>query len=79
MVDKSGPATFVQPAPTAGRGPSIQDLVRADIDARCAEGVRRYGTLLHAHDGRDTLVDAYQEAMDLAIYLRKAIYERDGR
>jgi hypothetical protein len=27
---------------------------------------------------KSALVDAYQEALDLAVYLRQAIYERDG-
>lgn len=29
-----------------------------------------------AHNGRDALVDAYQEALDLTMYLRQAIEER---
>ena len=41
-------------------------------------GIVRYGTPLQAHNGRDALVDAYQEALDLAVYLRQAIYERDN-
>lgn len=31
---------------------------------------------LQAHNGRDPLVDAYQEALDLVVYLRQAIEER---
>ena len=59
--------------------PAIQDLVIAEIEARKAVGLKRYGQLLKAHDGRDALQDAYEEAMDLTIYLRKCIYERDGK
>lgn len=55
------------------------DLVMADMQARDAMGAAKYGQRLAAHDGRDALRDAYQEALDLAVYLRKAMYERDGR
>jgi hypothetical protein len=41
-------------------------------------GRRKYGTALEANNGRDALMDAYQEALDLAMYLRQAIAERDG-
>jgi hypothetical protein len=29
-----------------------------------------------AHDGRDSLREAYEEALDLVVYLRKALAER---
>lgn len=43
---------------------------------RDQEGRRKYGTPLQAGNGRDALVDAYQEALDLCVYLRQAIAER---
>ena len=46
---------------------------------RDRQGQQRYGTRLRGHNGRDPLVDAYQEALDLCVYLRQAIYERDHR
>jgi hypothetical protein len=66
-----------QPLPTKNDGPAMQDLVIADIEARKAVGLARYGTLLQAHNGRDFLRDAYEESMDLTLYLRGLIYERD--
>lgn len=60
-----------QPAPD-----SVWALVIADMAQRDAEGVRKYQRPLQSHDGRDTLWDAYEEALDLAVYLRKAILER---
>lgn len=66
-------------APAHGTGPVIHDLVMQDIADRGAFGVSKYGTPLQAHNGRDALIDAYQEALDLAAYLRQAIYERDGK
>lgn len=70
-----------QPEPTASRsgGPPVWDLVMIDMANRDAEGVRKYGRPLQPHNGRDAIADAYQEALDLCVYLRQAIYERDGR
>lgn len=68
-----------QPPPAASVAPAVWPLVVADMAQRDRVGRERYGTPLRAHNGRDALVDAYQEALDLAVYLRQAIYERDGR
>lgn len=68
-----------QPSPKANDLPAVWDLVVADMRARDAEGRRKYGVPLQPNNGRDVLVDAYQEALDLCVYLRQAIYERDGR
>lgn len=68
-----------QPLPTTNDHPCIQDLVIADMDARKAVGLRRYGTTLQPFNGRDALRDAYEEALDLAVYLRQAIFERDEK
>lgn len=66
-----------QPMPTPNGGTSIQALVRADLDTREQVGIQRYGTPLQAFNGRDALRDAYEEALDLACYLRQAIAERE--
>ena len=69
-----------QPLPTAPKeeSTSMQDMVIADIEDRKALGIQRYGTLLHPHNGRDMLQDAYEEALDLCVYLRGCIAERDA-
>lgn len=36
----------------------------------------KYGTPLQANNGRNPLIDAYQEALDLCVYLRQEIEER---
>jgi hypothetical protein len=64
-----------QPPPT-GNGTPILELVAADLRARSEVGTRKYGTILRANNGRDALMDAYQEALDLCMYLRQAIEER---
>lgn len=65
-----------QPAPQPNDRPSIQSLVRQDLEEREQVGIQRYGTPLQPHNGRDALVDAYQEALDLACYIRQEIQER---
>jgi hypothetical protein len=67
-----------QPMPTPNDKPSIQSMVRHDLEERERVGVQRYGTPLQAGNGRDALRDAYEEALDLACYLKQAIVERDG-
>lgn len=67
-----------QPMPTPNESPSVQSMVIADMQARIEVGIQRYGTPLQPHNGRDALRDAYEEALDLATYLRQAIAERDG-
>jgi hypothetical protein len=61
-----------QPLPAVNDSPDIQSMVVADIIQRRQVGIERYGTALQAHNGRDMLRDAYEEALDLAIYLRGA-------
>lgn len=48
----------------------------ADIQERQQVGLERYGTPLQTHNGRDALTDAYQEALDLVVYLKQAILEK---
>ena len=57
--------------------PHIWDLVISDMKERDLIGAAKYRTNLQPFNGRDALVDAYQESLDLAVYLRQAIYERD--
>lgn len=56
--------------------PFIQDALIADIEKRRALGIERYGTALQPFNGRDALVDAYEESLDLATYLKQVLVER---
>lgn len=67
-----------QPRPQ-GTGVDIATLVHSDIEARVEYGVTYYGERLTSHNGRDALADAYQEALDLVMYLRQVLHERDGQ
>jgi len=68
-----------QPPPIHNDQPAIWDLVKKDIADRDQVGVERYGTRLQPFNGRDALIDAYQEALDLVVYLRQALYEKHGK
>ena len=69
-------AAMRQPEPTLGNV-DVADYVLADIEARVKVGFERYGTKLQTNNGRDALWDAYQEAIDLVMYLRQEILERN--
>lgn len=77
-------AVTPQPAPSAGEGAevwpliysnvnlAIPDWLAADMLARHEAGVAKYGTPLRVWNGRDAVVDAYQEALDLLVYAQQA-------
>ena len=56
---------------------SIIDTLIADLRERDGFGRRKYGGPLLPFDGRRTLQDAYEEALDLAVYIRKEMVERE--
>lgn len=68
-----------EPMSIPNDNPAIWDLVEYDIRERDKLGTFKYKTRLQGFNGRDALKDAYQEALDLSVYLRQAIYERDGK
>jgi hypothetical protein len=53
----------------------LPGVVVADMRARDGIGLLRYGVRLQPRNGRDALSDAYQEALDLAVYLRQGVLE----
>lgn len=78
MSDVRDPATDQQ-LPVVNDNKFIQDLVIKDIEERKQLGIRKYGTALQANNGRDMLLDAYEEALDLCIYLRGCLEERSQK
>ena len=74
MLDSN--AATPQPAPHSGKL-TVIDYVLADMAERAAAGVIKHGMPLQTDNGRDAMWDAYQEALDLCVYLRQAILERD--
>lgn len=75
---KAGREGDSQPMPVINDRPDIQGLVIEDVIARRELGIMRYGTPLQPGNGRDALVDAYEEALDLCMYLKQAIVERES-
>lgn len=77
-VNDDGPDVESQPDPKPNQSRPVWDMVIEDMRARDQVGRKRYGTPLQAGNGRDALRDAYEESLDLCVYLRQAIAERDG-
>lgn len=69
---------FGEPDPIPNTEPAVWELVQRDMMARNGFGIAKYGTPLQPNNGRNALKDAYEEALDLCVYLRQALYERDG-
>ena len=65
-----------QPPPVPTQSRPVWELVIEDMQARDHIGRELYGIPLQCHNGRDALIDAYQEALDLCVYLRQVIEER---
>lgn len=76
---KSKSLNLAEPKPTKNTNPAVWDLVITDMQERDQFGMKKYNTRLQPFNGRDPLVDAYQEVLDLAVYLRQAIFERTGK
>ena len=53
----------------------IGELITRDIQARIDLGKQKYGTVLQSHNGRDALMDSYQESIDLCMYLKQVSVE----
>jgi hypothetical protein len=64
-----------QVAPVPNNYPSCHDLVVADMEERKMFGFGKYGSLLQPRNGRSFLRDAYEEVLDLAVYLRGKLEE----
>lgn len=72
-------ATSVQNKPTQNSDSDIATLVQQDIEARAIVGKDKYGSRLTPYNGRSALIDAYQEVLDLAMYLRQLIEEENQK
>lgn len=56
---------------------SVTDAVILDLENRRVMGVVKYGDELKTENGRNALIDAYQEALDLCLYLKQALMEAE--
>lgn len=71
-------ASGEQPAPAPNHRPPVWEAVIAEMHARDKLGRKRYGTPLQPFNGRDALRDAFEEALDLVVYLKQAMIERSS-
>jgi hypothetical protein len=58
----------------------IVEAVRQDLLDRSEVGIRKYGVTLERNDIdlRGWLAHAYQEALDMALYIKRAMKELDS-
>ena len=71
------PALYEQPSPSSDK-PDLWPLVIKDMEDRDKLGKAKYGVALRPHNGRNALIDAYQEVLDLSVYLRQEIEEQQS-
>lgn len=69
-------ANTPQPPPRLGNATPTMALVRADLEERALMGLAKYGTPHQADNGRDHLIDLYQELLDACVYARAEIERR---
>ena len=74
---QKNPALYMQPAP-ASNEQDLWPLVIKDMEDRDKLGKAKYGIALRPHNGRNALIDAYQEVLDLSVYLRQEIEEQQS-
>lgn len=68
-----------QPLPVASTAPFSHDLVCLDMAERKRVGISRYGVAHQPFNGRNTLLDLYEELLDACCYLRALLYEKEGK
>jgi hypothetical protein len=64
-----------QPLPIGNDRPSMHDEMAKDLEARKQLGIKRYGQPLQPLNGREAVQDAYEESLDMSVYLRQLKYE----
>lgn len=55
---------------------SVTDRVIQDLIKRREFGVKKYGGELKTHNGRQTKIDKYQEALDYTLYCKQDLMEQ---
>lgn len=49
----------------------------ADMEARRLFGIAKYGVPVQLNNGRNHLIDLYQELLDAAVYIKQEILKRE--
>jgi hypothetical protein len=72
-------SNFGEPSPIPNSSRPVWEIVIEDMFQRNEFGKTKYGVALQANNGRNALKDAYEEVLDLAVYLKQRIIEDDNR
>ena len=67
-----------EPAPT-GTGKKVIDEVVMDLKARSCMGEKKYGTPLRTFNGRNAMIDLYQELLDCVMYAKQVLMEMEDK
>ena len=70
---------FGEPSPIPNSSRPVWEVVIEDMFNRNEFGKAKYGTPLQANNGRNALKDAYEEVLDLAVYLKQRIIEDEQK
>ena len=68
-----------QNPPPNNIGEEIVPMVIADLEGRKALGEKKYKEVLRVENGRDALLDLYQELLDAVIYIRQRIAQDEAK
>ncbi len=68
-----------QQLPEKNNFPFVADELGRYLEYRKQIGIQRYGTPLQPHNGRDVLLDLFEELIDATTYFAQMIIERDGK
>ncbi len=63
--------------PPTGYGDMVLPEFIKDVYARADAGHKKYGTYLMTNNSRDALLDAYQECLDMGMYLKQVMMESE--
>lgn len=75
MGDVRDPSTD-QPLPIPnGRKPIVDQCIEDVLPPRKEHGIAKYGQALQAFNGRDPVQDAFEESVDLMLYLKQILEE----
>jgi len=66
-----------EPTPLPGQS-TVADKVIEDINERVSMGLSKYGTKLMTFNGRNALVDLYQELIDATMYVKQLLMEEEA-
>lgn len=67
----------MQHLPIPNRNQPIAELVVKDLELRTKHGIKEYGVALQPWNGRDAMLDLYQEVLDASVYCRQVMVERE--